>query len=65
MSPLPNRFMVVLHDGEWKIEHGGVYSARYRTKTEAIWDAIRRAHRAARLGQTVEVVAQGEGVVFP
>ena len=65
MSPLPNRYQVVFHDGEWKIEHEGVYSARYRTKTEAIWDAIHRAHKAARRGQTIQVIAQGEGVVFP
>jgi hypothetical protein len=29
-----NQYLVVLHEGEWKIKHGEEYSARYRTQTD-------------------------------
>ena len=39
-----NRYIVVFHDGEWKIEHDGELSARYRTQEEALLDALNAAH---------------------
>ena len=53
-----NRYIVVLHDGEWKIEHGGELSARYRTQEEALLDALNAARRLDRDGQDAEVLTQ-------
>jgi hypothetical protein len=41
-----NQYIVVFHDGEWKIEHDSELSARYRTQEEALLDAL----NAARIG---------------
>ena len=51
-----NRYIVVLHDGEWKIEHEGELSARYRTQEEALLDALNTARRLDREGQDAEVL---------
>jgi hypothetical protein len=54
-----NRYIVVFHDGEWKIEHDGELSARYSTQEEALLDALNAARRLDRKGQHVEVLMQG------
>ena len=54
-----NRYIVVFHDGEWKIEHDGELSARYRTQEEALLDALNAARRVDRKGQDAEVLTQG------
>ena len=51
-----NRYVVVLNDGEWKIEHGGELSARYRTQEDALLDALNAARRLD--GQDAEVLTQ-------
>src|SRR5678815_4507152 len=53
-----NRYIVVLHEGEWKIEHEGQLSARYRTQEEALLDALNAARRLDRQGQDAEVLTQ-------
>ena len=53
-----NRYIVVLNDVEWKIEHGGELSARYRTQEEALLDALNAARRLDREGQDAEVLTQ-------
>jgi uncharacterized protein DUF2188 len=53
-----NRYIVVLNDGEWKIDHGGELSARYRTQEEALLDALNAARRLDREGQDAEVLTQ-------
>ena len=55
-----NRYIIVLNDSEWKIEHGGELSARYRTQEEALLDALNAARRLDRDGQYVEVLTQRE-----
>ena len=40
-----NRYIIVFHDGEWKIDHDGELSARYRTQEEALLDALNAARR--------------------
>ena len=57
-------YVVVLHEGEWKIAHDGTHSARYRTKHEALFDAIRRAQTSARRGQQAVVSAEDEGLIY-
>jgi hypothetical protein len=54
-----NQYIVVFHDGEWKIEHDGELSARYRTQEEALLDALNAARRLDRKGQEAEVLTQG------
>jgi hypothetical protein len=54
-----NQYIVVFHDGEWKIEHDGELSARYRTQEEALLDALNAARRLDRNGQDAEVLMQG------
>jgi Uncharacterized protein conserved in bacteria (DUF2188) len=54
-----NRYIVVHHDGEWKIEHEGQLSARYRTQEEALLDALNAARRLDKEGQGAEVLTQG------
>ena len=54
-----NQYIVVFHDGEWKIEHDGELSARYRTQEEALLDALNAARRLDRKGQDSEVLTQG------
>ena len=56
-----NRYIVVLHEGEWKIEHEGQLSARYRTQEEALLDALNAARRLDREGQDAEVLTQRAG----
>jgi hypothetical protein len=53
-----NQYIVVFHDGEWKIEHDGELSARYRTQEEALLDALNAARRLDRKGQHAEVLTQ-------
>ena len=54
-----NQYIVVFQDGEWKIEHDGKLSARYRTQEEALLDALNAARRLDLQGQHVEVLMQG------
>jgi hypothetical protein len=56
-----NRYIVVFHEGEWKIEHEGQLSARYRTQEEALLDALNAARRLDRQGQDAEVLTQRAG----
>ena len=59
-----DHYVVVVHEGEWKVAHNGSHSARYRTKQEALFDAIRRAQKSARRGQHAVVSAEDEGLLF-
>ena len=54
-----NQYIVVFQDGEWKIEHDGELSARYRTQEEALLDALNAARRLDKEGQGAEVLTQG------
>jgi hypothetical protein len=53
-----HRYIVVFHDGEWKIDHDGELSARYRTQEEALLDALNAARRLDKKGQDAEVLTQ-------
>jgi hypothetical protein len=59
-----NQYIVVFHDCEWKIEHDGELSARYRTQEEALLDALNAARRLDRKGQDAEVLTQGADLRF-
>ena len=53
-----NRTSLSFNAGEWKIDHGGELSARYRTQEEALLDALNAARRLDREGQDAEVLTQ-------
>ena len=55
-----NRYIVVLNDGEWKIEHGGELSARYRTQEEALLDALNAARRLDREAKTPKFLRKAQ-----
>ena len=57
-----NRYIIVFRDGEWKIDHDGELSARYRTQEEALLDALNAARRLDKEGQGAEVLTQGPDV---
>jgi len=54
------QFVVVLHEGRWKIKHNGQYSRPYDTKAEAIKTAIDQAHEAHTKGGLASVSVQNE-----
>jgi len=58
------QFIVVKHEGEWKINTDGKRSAPYRTQKEAIRAAVDAAHKAGREGRDSQVLIQGEDNAF-
>jgi uncharacterized protein DUF2188 len=61
---MARKYFVVLHEGAWTIEHDGEHSPRYRSKSEAIQDAIAAASRAGKRGQDAQVIVQGKDLLF-
>jgi len=59
-----DQYFVVLCESGWKIRHNGEHSAHYRSKTEAIQDAVAAACRAGKRGQDAQVIVQGEDLLF-
>jgi hypothetical protein len=60
-----DQYFVVLCESGWKIRHNGEHSAHYRSKTEAIQDAVAAACRAGKRGQDAQVIVQGEDLGSP
>jgi hypothetical protein len=58
-----DHYIVVFHEGDWKIRRSGGLSARYRTQQEALLDALHSARKAVKRGEAVEVLL--EGIVDP
>jgi hypothetical protein len=54
-----DRYIVVFHEGDWKIRRSGGLSARYRTQQEAVLDALHSARKASRRGEAVQVLLEG------
>ena len=59
-----DRYFVVIHEGEWKVKHGGEHSHPYATQKEAIESAIEAAHNAQDTGKLSQVLVQGEDMAF-
>ena len=59
-----NKYIVVFHDREWRIQHNGELSARYRSQEEALLDALNAARRVDMRGQDAEVLVRGPGLRF-
>jgi hypothetical protein len=56
----PDRYIVIFHEGDWKIRRRGELSARYRTQQEALLDALHSARKAGVRGELIEVFLEGD-----
>jgi hypothetical protein len=56
----PDGYIVVFHEGDWKIKRSGGLSARYRTQQDALLDALHSARKAGKCGEAVEVLLEGD-----
>ena len=53
------QFIVVLHDGEWKVRHDGRHFGPFTTERGAILAAIEAAHSAGAHGHEPRVLVEG------
>ena len=53
------QYVVVLHQGEWKISHEGKHIGVYKTQNDAIRAAVDAAHQAGKQGHDAQVLIQG------
>ena len=53
------QFIVVLHDGEWKVRHDGRHFGSFTTERGAVLAAIEAAHSAGGRGHEPRVLVEG------
>jgi hypothetical protein len=58
------QYVVVLHQGEWKISHEGKHYGPYRTQADAIKAAVKSAHTSGENGHNAQVLVQGKDNKF-
>lgn len=58
------QYVVVLHEGEWKVSFDGRHYGPYATQAAAIEAAIGSASAVDRRGQEAEVLVQGANKMF-
>lgn len=58
------QYVVVLHEGEWKISHDGKHYGPYQTQAAAITVAVDAAHKAGQQGHDAQVLVQGTNNQF-
>lgn len=58
------QFLVVFHDGNWKIKHLGEHEGPFSSQKEAIRVAIKRAYRSGLLGGDGQVFVRGDDDTF-
>jgi hypothetical protein len=58
------QYIVVLHNGEWKINHEGKHYGPYTTQRLAIRAAVDAAHKAGQQGHDAQVLVQGQDNKF-
>jgi len=58
------QYFVVLHEGQWKISHGGKHYGPYDTQKKAIRAAVDAAHEAGKNGHDAQVLIQGQNNQF-
>ena len=54
------QYVVVKHQGEWKIKLDGEHYGPYRTQAEAIEVAVDTANESGKNGHDAQVLVQGE-----
>lgn len=58
------QYVVVSHQGEWKISFGGKHYGPYSTQKDAIRAAVNAAHTAGKNGHDSQVLIQGTDSKF-
>lgn len=58
------QYVVVSHQGQWKISYNGQHHGPYSTQKAAIRAAVDAAHKAGNLGHDAQVLIQGENNQF-
>jgi len=58
------QYIVVRHQGQWKISHEGKHHGPYDTQRAAIRAAVDAAHKAGQQGHDAQVLVQGEDNKF-
>jgi Uncharacterized protein conserved in bacteria (DUF2188) len=58
------QYVVVIHNGEWKISFDGKHYGPYATQKSAIRAAVDAAHKAGNQGHDSQVLIQGENNKF-
>jgi UDP-N-acetylmuramyl tripeptide synthase len=58
------QYVVVLHDGQWKISFDGKHYGPYATQAGAIATAVDAAHKAGTEGHDAQVLVQGQNNQF-
>lgn len=54
------QYVVVLHNGQWKISFDGKHYGPYDTQKAAIKVAVDTAHKAGKDGHDAQVLVQGQ-----
>ena len=57
-------YVVVSHQGNWKVSHGGKHLGPYKTQAEAVLAAVDAAHKAGQQGHEAQVIVQGTAGSF-
>lgn len=58
------QYFVVLHEGQWKINHLGKHYGPYTTQKAAIRAAVDAAHASGGRGHDAQVLIQGTNNLF-
>ena len=58
------QYVVVFHNNQWKISHGGQHVGTYDSQTQAIRAAVDLAHSAGKRGDDAQVLIQGQDNKF-
>ncbi|MFG1377609.1 DUF2188 domain-containing protein [Xanthobacter autotrophicus] len=58
------QYVVVLHEGQWKISFRGEHFGPYSTQKDAIRKAVDAAHESGRSGRDAQVLIQGANHQF-
>lgn len=58
------RYVVVLHEQEWKITYEGKHYGPYSTQKAAIDAAVSAAHTSGKNGHDAQVLVQGKDNLF-
>jgi hypothetical protein len=61
---MPDKYLVIFHEGQWKISHDERQDGPYVSERAAITAAVARARIAAKRGRRTKVMVQEDGDSF-
>jgi hypothetical protein len=61
---MPDKYLVIFHEGQWKISHDERQDGPYVSERAAITAAVARARVAAKRGRRTKVMVQEDGDSF-